>query len=210
MGSVSDNTPLTDKQEAFCQEYHRVKNQYEAYLTIYPESRKWKRNSVDCAASKLMGLTKISQRICELRNGTARKTELTVAKQVQKLGEISTFDPGDLFDPNTGELIPIPDLPEHVRRAISRFEIVEIPSKNGEKLRYKHKYWFWSKPQSIDMENKYLGFYEADNMQKAVQMQVLAAIVSCLPAEQAAMMTKIVEEKLVKSGEKGLIEHHGE
>lgn len=58
---------LTAKQEAYCQERANNQIQYDSYLIAYPSSRKWKRSTVDEAASRLEKNSKIIARIEELR-----------------------------------------------------------------------------------------------------------------------------------------------
>ena len=59
---------LTAQQEAFCQNIEVKKmSQYEAYLEAYPQSKKWKRSSVDEVACRLANSLKILSRREELR-----------------------------------------------------------------------------------------------------------------------------------------------
>jgi len=57
---------LTQQQEDFCKLYVKYGISRKAYLEAYPSSKDWKENSIDCAASKLLNNTKVSQRIDEL------------------------------------------------------------------------------------------------------------------------------------------------
>ena len=67
---------LTPQQEIFFQEYVKSSNAYQSFLIAYPKAKQWKRNSVDCEASKLLDNPKITQRIAEYN----AKIESTLAK----------------------------------------------------------------------------------------------------------------------------------
>ena len=58
---------LTASHEVYCQNRAEDKTQYESMLVAYPQRINWKRNSIDCAASKLEDKPKIKQRIAELK-----------------------------------------------------------------------------------------------------------------------------------------------
>jgi len=67
---------LTQAQKTFLQEYIKTSNAYKSFLVAYPKSKKWKRSSVDCEASKLLDHPMIVQRLEEYNN----KIESTLAK----------------------------------------------------------------------------------------------------------------------------------
>ena len=71
---------LTAKQEKFVQELIKGKSQREAYKIAYPGSKKWKDSSVDCGASKLMAIAKVSQRYEELKKKTEEKVTYDAAE----------------------------------------------------------------------------------------------------------------------------------
>ena len=71
---------LTAKQEKFVQELIKGKSQRDAYKVAYPGSKKWKDNSIDCAASKLMAIAKVSQRYEELKKKTEEKVTYDAAE----------------------------------------------------------------------------------------------------------------------------------
>ena len=71
---------LTNKQEKFVQELVKGKNQREAYKIAYPNSTKWKDNSVDREASVLLKKPKVSQRFEELKKKTEEKVTYDAAE----------------------------------------------------------------------------------------------------------------------------------
>lgn len=56
---------LTQGQETFLQEYIKTSNGYKSYLVAYPNSKNWKRASVDRKVSALLDNDKIQTRIAE-------------------------------------------------------------------------------------------------------------------------------------------------
>lgn len=60
---MGNSAELTQKQELFLQEYIKCGIGYQAYIKAFPNSKNWKRNSVDVAATKLLNNAKIQQRL---------------------------------------------------------------------------------------------------------------------------------------------------
>jgi hypothetical protein len=78
--------------------------------------------------SKLLKKPKIRAYI-ELRRATAvaaaeQATNITLARIFEELGHVALLDPKDLFD-EKGRLLPLHEMPEHARRAISSFDVDE-------------------------------------------------------------------------------------
>lgn len=63
---------LTSKQEKFVQQILEGKTQHAAYMEAYPNSKKWKLESVKTSASKLLKDEKVSARLNELRKEKER------------------------------------------------------------------------------------------------------------------------------------------
>lgn len=70
---------LTIKQEAFCLAYIETGNASEAYRRAYPESGRWKDETLWPRASRLLAEYKVDARIKELREAATRKA-------VQRIG----------------------------------------------------------------------------------------------------------------------------
>lgn len=77
--------PLTPKQEAFAQAIVTGVNQSDAYRTAYSVKPGTKPESVNVAASKLMGDAKVTQRVAELREPVARKAQITLESHLDDL-----------------------------------------------------------------------------------------------------------------------------
>ena len=82
-------------QEAYCQNRADGLSQYESYLSAYPTSRKWQRNSVDCKAALLEANAKIMQRLEELQKP---KLDYLESKREQLIQTAIDFANGTLPD----------------------------------------------------------------------------------------------------------------
>lgn len=93
---VGGDVNLTQKQEKFVQELIKGKSQREAYRIAYPKSKKWKDNSVDVNASKLLKNAKVSLRYEKLRNKLIKRTEekaiITAEEIIQGITDIAKDD----------------------------------------------------------------------------------------------------------------------
>lgn len=99
---------LTQAQECFLQNYLKTNNAYKSYLIAYPNSKNWKRNSVDCKASLLLDNEKIQQRITEHNakiNSTLEKsTVLNKRKILNEIIELQQSCKSDGAGQNTTQL----------------------------------------------------------------------------------------------------------
>lgn len=76
---------LTPKQEKFCQEIAKGQTQYQAYITAYPNSTNYQRNTVDSRASVLMNNKKIVKRLQELGHKDIKKVEWTRKRALEEI-----------------------------------------------------------------------------------------------------------------------------
>lgn len=86
---------VTPRQEAFIQALIRGLTQRQAYYEAYPNSRKWKPESVDSKASTLLRKDKVWKRYSELRDAAAKANDLnrdTILQQLKAIG-FSEIDP---------------------------------------------------------------------------------------------------------------------
>lgn len=94
---------LTAAQEAFCIAVVETNNQSEAYRRAYPKSLKWKPESVWRMSAALMGNTKVSSRVEELRSQIAKKAEVTAIELIESNRKIR--DNSMRIDPETGNMV---------------------------------------------------------------------------------------------------------
>ena len=83
---------LTQKQELFLQEYIKCGIGYQAYIRAFPNSKSWKRNSIDVAATKLLNNAKIQQRLTaynsEIESTLKTSTTLNKRKILEEIIEL--------------------------------------------------------------------------------------------------------------------------
>jgi len=80
---------------------------------------------------------------------------------------LAFYDPRDLVDPATGEILPLQRLPEHMARAIVSLKVIKTQSlKDPDLVRTEYRYKFADKGKALERLSKYLGLYEKDNQQK--------------------------------------------
>lgn len=100
---------------------------------------------------------------------------------------IAFSNPQDLFD-ESGNLIPIPDLPEHVARAIREFEGIIIDGENGKKICLVKKIRFWDKGDALQRLERIQGMLKDGDINvnltlKALLMKIDGQSKGRLPAE---------------------------
>tara|TARA_Y100000592_G_scaffold96608_1_gene165407 strand:- start:570 stop:1226 length:657 start_codon:yes stop_codon:yes gene_type:complete len=129
-------TPLTPAQETFCQQV--VLNggdQSAAYRIAYPNSLKWKGNSIHVKASQLNATDKVQIRIKELQAKVAelaeKKFEIDADYVLRRHHEIDTMDAADILD-DDGDVLPIRQWPKVWRQSISGIEISELKAGKGD------------------------------------------------------------------------------
>lgn len=162
---------LSEKQDRFCREYVIDFHQTNAAIRAgYPPK------SAHVAASKLVKNGKIQARIAQLRANASAKTGISLERTLDQLGAMAFADPAEMFHPFTGDLLPISEMPESIRRAIVSIEVDEIEV-GGQKLGVTKKIKLAPKDKATDMILKHLGEYKKDNAQKAPQITVVVDIV---------------------------------
>lgn len=162
---------LSEKQDQFCRNYvidfHGTNS---AIRAGYPA------RSASVTAAKLLVNGKIKARIAELRADASAKTGISLERTLDQLGAMAFADPAEMYHPDTGDLLPVDQMPEHIRRAIVSIEVDEIEV-NGIKLGVTKKIKLAPKDKAADMILKHLGEYKKDNAQKQTQITVVVDIV---------------------------------
>ena len=112
---------LTPKQERFCQEIVVGRTLSAAYGVAFAPMTMSKK-TVNEKACRLAKMGKIRTRITELRAPVVAQVQGTMANRLTELTYAMFLDPADCFD-KFGRLLSLRAMPEHVRRAITGFEI---------------------------------------------------------------------------------------
>lgn len=89
-----------------------------------------------------------------------KSVELTYARVMEELATIALFDPATMYDPETGKLLPVTQMPEATRRAIAGIE----QDKDFTKLRIS------SKLGSIELISKIIGMIKPQDHFAPVQI----------------------------------------
>lgn len=162
---------LTEKQDKFCHQYLIDFHQTNAAIRAgYPAK------SAHVVASKLLKNDKITNRIAEIRAEASAKTGISLERTLDQLGAMAYVDPAEMFNPATGELLPINQMPLNVRRAIMSIEVDEI-NVNGMILGVTKKIKLAPRDKSADMIMRHLGEYKKDNGQRQTTTVITVDIV---------------------------------
>lgn len=97
-----DNNRLTSKQEEFVYGIAEGKTQYQAYIDAYPKAKKWKRESVDVAASQLLQNNKIIIRLEELNKIKKEKIAWTRDRALNEINYVLEMNKKDIERMNEG------------------------------------------------------------------------------------------------------------
>lgn len=165
--AVNPITNLTEKQEAYCQQYVICANQSTAYRIAY-DAESSNVHTVAVEACKLHQNPDITLRIQQIRQEAYERNKLTIDEIVNTLATVVRFDIAELYDDN-GKLLPLKQIPLHARQMISELITDELHEYvDGEKVIVGNtrKIKTYSKLDAIEKAMKHLGGYEKDNSQK--------------------------------------------
>lgn len=115
----------------------------------------------------------VQQQLAIRRVELAERFQLTSERVLEQLGKIVYADVAKAFDKN-GALLPVHEMPEEVRHAISSIEVEMMPRSvrgdDGEDVTRMFgrtaKIKFIDKGSAIDKAMKHLGLFERDNKQR--------------------------------------------
>ena len=132
------------KHEKFAQEYCVDFNATQAAIRAGYSKKTAKQQG-----SRLLTNADISSRVKEIATKDITKVEMNPDRIVRELTFLGTADVSKAFD-EEGNLLPIHEIPEDVRRAIAGFELVEERDENGEGTGHMtKKVKFWDKNTSL-------------------------------------------------------------
>jgi len=158
---------LTPNQRAFCEIRfrHPELTAAECYMRAYPKCSS--KNAAAVEASKNLNKPKIRKSIEQLSEQAAGHPGLSTGRILREEARLAFYDPRDLIDPKTGEILTLKDLPEHIARAIVSVRIIQTQSlRDSDLIRTEYRYKFADKGKALKRLSKHLGLYEKDNMQK--------------------------------------------
>lgn len=151
---------LTAKQERFIQEYLVDLNATAAYKRA---GYSGKGNVAEAAASRLLRNVQVQAEVAKRTKTTAAKYELTQELIIRSIVQELAFDPAKLYGQD-GQLLPITDLPEDVRMALTSIEFEQHGSPEAPVFVRKVK---WAQRQGArEQAMKHMGLFEKDNKQR--------------------------------------------
>ena len=151
---------LTPKQERFVLEYLKDLNATAAYKRAGYEATG---NSAEVNASRLLRHAQVEAEIARRTKKVAEKHELSAELVIRSIVQELTFDPAKLYGPD-GKLLPITDLPEDVRMALTAVEFEQAGSLDAPV--YVRKVKWAQRHQAREQAMKHLGLFERDNQQR--------------------------------------------
>lgn len=135
---------FTPKQAAFIREYLVDRNGTQAAIRAGYSER-----TANEQASRLLATASVRKAVDEAINRRAARVEVKADDVLRELIRIFSADVGRAFD-ERGNILPIHEIPEDVRRAISSYE------KDADGV---VKVRFWSKPEALKLAGQHLKLF---------------------------------------------------
>jgi len=99
----------------------------------------------------------VTKRLAELVGDRTERTQITADVVLGELLRLARVDPLDVFDEHGG-LLPVKDMPEDVRRAISSIEVTSNTMRGGDTV-LTHKIKFWPKNNALQLLGQHLRLF---------------------------------------------------
>lgn len=166
---------LTAKQERFVAEYLKDANAKQAAIRAG-----YSPQSAESTGPRMLRFAQVSEAIKSRQGEVLDKAEAEAADVIRELTRIGRMDPGHLVN-EQGEFLPLHQLPEAVRRAISGVEVEE--TQQGEATVRKVKYRFWPKVEALHLLGKRHRLF-ADRVEHQHSISLEELIAASLPEEE--------------------------
>jgi len=145
---------LTAKEALFV--HHYVTNGYNAAAAA--RSAGFAESSANTQGAKLVAKPRVKAAIDALIAPTLKKLNVTKDRIIEELALIAFSDIGEAFNAN-GDLLPIHDMPESIRRALSGIDVdmlFEGRGEDKEHVGFTKKIRTWEKTKAIELLGKHL------------------------------------------------------
>jgi phage terminase small subunit len=152
-------TPITARQARFIEEYVIDCDATNAAIRAGFSDR-----TAYQIGHALLGKPLIADAIAAARAKLAKKADVTAERVIREFTIIGFLDPAAFYD-ERGNLLPIKQMPEEARRAITGMDIEELFEGKGEERRQVgvlRKIRFAQKQQALDGLAKHLGLFPKD------------------------------------------------
>lgn len=145
-----------------------------AYRAFFPNVKKTETATVNF--SKIQRIPEVKAYILEKHQEAAKLVQMT---HEGILNELKNWIQADITETISLSADEIKTLPVEVRRLITKYKkrLKHFYDKDGNLLNTEEtiELHFVSKERALDMVNKHLGFYEADNKQKSNDINIFAS-----------------------------------
>lgn len=188
---------LNPKQESFCQLYTKHWN-----ATRAAKEAGYSEKAAAETGYKLCQILSVKARIAELTEHALAEAGITRERVLKELALLATVDPSEAYD-NLGQLLPMREMPEHVRRAVSKVKSFEQFNGFGddrELIGFTKEVEFSPKKGALDSLAKYLGL-APDRVEhsgpdgKPIETRALSGLSDTeLAAKVAALLAKRPKE----------------
>lgn len=150
--------PLTRKQERFCQEYIKDLNQTQALIRAGYDQEP---GVAAVTAHRLLKKANVAQRIQQLFDERAKTVGVDANTVLRELLMLATVDLSRAYD-SFGQVLPMNEMPEEIRKCIAGFEVQEIFFGQGDDKQvggFTKKLKFWDKPKALELLGKHLKLF---------------------------------------------------
>jgi len=192
---------LTTKQLRFIDEYFKDFNATQAAIRAGYSLKAAQQHS-----SRLLSNVVVSEEIVKRRQVLAKKAGISRERWLEELMCVAVFNPAKMFDDH-GNLLEICEMPQHVRRAVASFEIVENFEGNGESRKavgHTKKFKFLDKLKALKQIGEALGYFDTVPVPGEHNRQIDIVFVSpegkkSMAAQPPRAFTPLPEVKFVSS-----------
>lgn len=141
---------MLTRHELFCKEY-----MVDMVATAAAVRAGYGKDSAQANASRMMKNPKIKARIEELIRERDERLSLKPDLVLRELMNHGMLDMAGAFDPETGELLDITEMPENIRRAIASVTVQTDPKTGFVSKQVK----FWDKNKALEMIGRHLKMF---------------------------------------------------
>lgn len=154
--SVPPNDKLSDQEQRFCLEYACGLPEVARNGTAAALAAGYSDKNAAQQASRLLRKAKIRREIDRLIGEQSKRIKLDADRVMEELWRLGTVDIGQAFD-EKGNLKPIHEMPEALRRAVSSIETEELFEGRGEdrtQIGFTKKIKLFDKTRSLELLGK--------------------------------------------------------